>query len=751
MQKRPTVDTENAGNSGDAVRASLGAHGSVSLGTGSLGTGSLGTGSLGAGASGVMPRAVRAPLGFSVGNETPLPPPEPLRDELGPLVGRTFGGYEIVSYIGEGPSGAVYRGEDLLGNAMAVKVLHAGLTNRDRHEQLRIELNRLSALDHPQLQKIYDAGYGDEGQFFYVTDELVGCDLETGLEDSGGLAPRKSYAIVRAVCLALDAAHKAGVVHGGLRPRNVFLMPLDVSQGSGNSRTAAVKVLDFGAARLGGGTDRGILAGLPAYLAPEQIDGHVGPKSDLFALGVLMYELFSGAMPVFRGAQALAGAQRGVVSPPANVDPPLARLIVSLLDSEPARRPASARAVLTELDRWAQSAHGLPNPMQPAVVRRRGPTAMSGSIGPDSTIRMSKFDAIALAQETLPAGIPTQEDEMVEGPKMNDSEDAGSEEKTTLSAYPQDPRSRASAQPGPTHATEGRKTMTQKPTSASPPGKSPKDANASESVEASLEDFISQANASFPAATDGWDLHTGDVELIDDEESGHPIAKPRTVPQGAPVAAAPVAVAPISRPYAAVEPQQQITEVVSMRGSTSTMPAVTPQASWTQNPLIVGAIVLGAVIVGAGVMFMAIRTMVPQPQQPTQIIVQQPAAVPAPAAAPVVTPLPPAAAPVAAPVAAPAAAAPVAAAPVVTPLPPAAAPASPEAALAAIAAKAAAPAPKKAPAAKKSAPKAEAAPKKETAPAAKKEAAAPAAKKEAPAKKESKKGSGSDWVDPFAN
>src|SRR5262245_43285690 len=195
--------------------------------------------------------------------ETPLPQPEPAREDLGPLVGRTFGGYEIVSYIGEGPSGAVYRGEDLLGNAMAVKVLHAGLANRERTGQLRAELLRLSGLQHPNLQSIYDTGYGEEGQFFYVTDELVGCDLETGLEASGGLTPRKSYEIVRAVLLALDAAHRSGVIHGGLRPRNVFLIPAE--------RGTGVKVLDFGAARLGGGGERGVIAGLPTYLAPEQL------------------------------------------------------------------------------------------------------------------------------------------------------------------------------------------------------------------------------------------------------------------------------------------------------------------------------------------------------------------------------------------------------------------------------------------------------------------------------------------------
>ncbi len=652
--------------------------------------------------------------------ETPLPAPEPTRDDLGPLVGRTFGGYEIVSFIGEGPSGAVYRGEDLLGNPMAVKVLHGGLADRARTDQLRAALTCLSDLGHPALQKIYEAGYADEGQFFYVTDELVGCDLETGLGDSGGLAPRKSYEITRAILQALTVAHEAGVVHGGLRPRNVFLIPAE--------RGTAVKVLDFGSARLGGGAELGIVAGLPSYLSPEQLeqvdrtdgatgDAGVTARSDLYSLGVLMHELFSGALPAFRGGvRAALGGRRGPALPPASVDPRLAQLILSLLETDPERRPASAADVLAELDRWADGAGELLDPEHPAVIRRRGPTTASGSIGPDSTIRMSKFDAIALAQETLPAGDPTQAADL-DPVHTADAEgaDVSETEATTVTRNPL------------LFAPEGRKTMTQNPTSA-PPSQKPsaepgKDANSSESVEASLEDFISQANASFPTP-DGWDLHTGDVELLDDDK----------IEDVAPRAAAPEA-APTTR-------ITDRTEVVS-----APLPAAPPQAapvSWTQNPLIVGGIVLGAVVVGAAVMFLAIRTMLPA-QQPQQLIVA-PTAVPAAPAAPVVTALPPAApapaaaAPPTAPAPAPTVAAPTiapaaAAPPVVTALPPAAEPPAP---------RATAPVKKAEHAKKASVSKKEPVAKKESAP---KKEAAPAAKKET--KKESKKGS--DWVDPFAN
>jgi serine/threonine-protein kinase len=180
----------------------------------------------------------------TITSQTPLPHPIPASDELGPLVGKNFGGYEITSYIGEGPTGAVYRAEDLVGSKMAVKVMHQELSRKDAADALWSDLQKLTLLKNPHLVGVYDAGFGDEGEFFYVMDELAGCDLEAGLEESGALTPKKAHAIIRQICISLEAAHAAGVVHGGLKPRNVYLCPRDSE--------LVVKVLDFGAARLAG-------------------------------------------------------------------------------------------------------------------------------------------------------------------------------------------------------------------------------------------------------------------------------------------------------------------------------------------------------------------------------------------------------------------------------------------------------------------------------------------------------------------
>src|SRR6266542_6329689 len=158
---------------------------------------------------------------------TPLPAPAPAHAELGPLVGKHFGGYEVVGYIGEGPTGSVYRAEDAVGTRMAVKVMHRELSRKEHAERLWRDLAKLSALDDKHFVRAYDCGFSDDGDFYYLQDELTGVDLEEALDESGALAPRRAVEIVDQVCAAIGRAHGAGVVHGGLKPRNIFLCPTE--------------------------------------------------------------------------------------------------------------------------------------------------------------------------------------------------------------------------------------------------------------------------------------------------------------------------------------------------------------------------------------------------------------------------------------------------------------------------------------------------------------------------------------------
>src|SRR6201996_760459 len=117
--------------------------------------------------------------------QTPLPAPAPSPDELGPLVGKSFGGYEVTSYIGEGATGQVYRAEDLMGAKMAVKVMHRELSQKEHATRLWDELQKLAATGDEHFVRVYDCGYGEDGDFFFLMDELTGVDLEGALEESG--------------------------------------------------------------------------------------------------------------------------------------------------------------------------------------------------------------------------------------------------------------------------------------------------------------------------------------------------------------------------------------------------------------------------------------------------------------------------------------------------------------------------------------------------------------------------------------
>jgi serine/threonine protein kinase len=675
----------------------------------------------------------------SITSQTPLPHPIPAVDDLGPLVGKNFGGYEIASYIGEGPTGAVYRGEDLVGTRMAVKVMHQELSRKDAADALWADLQKLTALGNKHLVNVYDAGFGDEGQFFYAMDELVGCDLEAGLEESGALTPRKAVEIIRQICVAVEAAHKVGVVHGGLKPRNVFLCPRDTE--------LVVKVLDFGAARLAGGISGGVIVGNPFYMAPEQYGDQFGgtpdPRTDVYSLGVMMYELFSGTLP-FSGpshGQVMMRHLSETPPPPPGVEAELGRIILRALAKTPAGRFQTVKQLREALDRWAKSQPKLEDIVAHQVISRarearqmKQEAKQAGLSLPDQTAQMPRF----------------QEEEMMELARNGSRQDAAANNKNK------------------------------------PAAEKPENPNSSESVEASLEDFISQANASFPTS-DGWDLHTGDVELIDDgtgtdvEDASSPkplIVKPRRVEpapvenkkqtsKGIPVVQAPEPVAArISASHKAVPPVEP-PSLAAPAGGLESLPSSAPprrttgsmralgesiertdvvssplprQAAipWTANPLVIIGGLLAAFVIGAMVVFFIIKNIAPaQPPQITvttpapQVVYQQPAA-----PAPVVTPLQPQ--PVVVPLgqqAQPAAAQPAA---VAAPAQPAAAaePATPEPAKpAAPKKKAAAPAKKKVVAEEK--PAAAAAPKKEAA--------------KTPAKKasEEKKGGG-DWVDPFA-
>lgn len=206
--------------------------------------------------------------------------------------------YELKQLIGRGGMGAVYRAVDTkLGRTVALKTAAgtgsgARLTDRVRQRFLR-EAMALSKVEHRNVVQVLDFGFADDGTPFLVMEHLKGQDLGALLAASRSpLAVPDAVDIMLGVCAALRACHRVGIIHRDLKPGNIFLAETDTG--------TEVKVLDFGVSKAPTAdelTREGQILGTPQYLAPEQIDGKVGPASDQYALGVLLYVCLTLRLP----------------------------------------------------------------------------------------------------------------------------------------------------------------------------------------------------------------------------------------------------------------------------------------------------------------------------------------------------------------------------------------------------------------------------------------------------------------------
>jgi serine/threonine protein kinase len=228
----------------------------------------------------------------------------PARDAAGSLppaarkVSWKIDRYELFEMIGSGGMGAVYRAVDTkLGRTVALKTATATrngarLTDRVRQRFLR-EAMALSKVEHRNVVQVLDFGFADDGTPFLVMEHLRGRDLGAVLAEAEGPLPVTDVVdIMLAVCAALRACHRAGIIHRDLKPGNIFLADTETGWD--------VKVLDFGVSKAPCADDltrEGQILGTPQYLAPEQIDGKVGPASDQYALGVVLYVCLTLRLP----------------------------------------------------------------------------------------------------------------------------------------------------------------------------------------------------------------------------------------------------------------------------------------------------------------------------------------------------------------------------------------------------------------------------------------------------------------------
>jgi serine/threonine protein kinase len=252
--------------------------------------------------------------------------------------------YRILSMLGRGGMGEVFRADDLaLGQPVALKFLPKAMTDEFTLERFRNEVRLARRISHPNVCRVYDIGETDN-QVFLSMEYVDGEDLSSLLQRTGRPPSIKALEIARKIGAGLAAAHDKGVLHRDLKPSNIML------DGRGE-----VLIMDFGLAGLVHEIED-VRSGTPAYMAPEQLTGkEVTARSDIYALGLVLYELFTGK-PAFEGKthdEIMRARRESTPHRPstlvADLDPWVEMVIMRCLEEEPENRPSSALIVSAAL------------------------------------------------------------------------------------------------------------------------------------------------------------------------------------------------------------------------------------------------------------------------------------------------------------------------------------------------------------------------------------------------------------------
>lgn len=257
--------------------------------------------------------------------------------------------YRIVDRLGSGGMAEVYKAEDtILNRTVALKLLHPRLAHQANFvERLRREAQAAANLNHPNIVNIYDWGNQND-TYFIVMEYLKGESLKTIIDREAPLATARALKVATQVCDALQFAHDHDVVHRDIKPHNIMI-----------NEKGTVRVTDFGIARAGGATamtQTGSVLGTAKYISPEQAQGgFVGHTSDIYSLGVVLYEMITGQVP-FEGDSAVAVAYKHVHEEPPrpsrfnpNITPGLEQIIMKALAKDPAKRFATAAEMRSAL------------------------------------------------------------------------------------------------------------------------------------------------------------------------------------------------------------------------------------------------------------------------------------------------------------------------------------------------------------------------------------------------------------------
>ena len=292
----------------------------------------------------------------------------------------TLPGYEVKEVLGRGGVGVVYKALHLrLNRPVAVKMLLSGQhASPDELERFLREAEAVAGLHHPNVVNLYDVGEV-EGRPYFTMEFIEGGSLARKLAE-GPMPAREAAALVAQVTEAIEAAHQSGIIHRDLKPGNVLL-----------TADGTPKVTDFGLARLesdAGLTLSGAPVGTPSYMAPEQARGEksaIGPATDVYALGAILYECLTGRPP-FRAETSTATLQQVLVEEPvrpAQLNPRIPRdaetICLKCLEKDPQRRYVSAAALADDLHRFERGepikARAVAWPERLVRWARRRPTA----------------------------------------------------------------------------------------------------------------------------------------------------------------------------------------------------------------------------------------------------------------------------------------------------------------------------------------------------------------------------------------
>lgn len=301
----------------------------------------------------IAPAAARRPSSHPSAAKNPGSSSNPLTSS-DPIGGGRFvpgqilaGRYRIVALAGRGGMGEVYRAEDLtLSQVVAIKFLPAALSqDASALARFHSEVRIARQVAHPSVCRVFDIGDAD-GTPFLTMEYVDGEDLASAVRRFGKFSPERAVEIARQMCAGLAAAHDRGVIHRDLKPANIML------DGAGK-----IRITDFGLAGIAA-TLQGaeIRAGTPAYMAPEQLEGReVTTKSDIYSLGLILYEILTGkrAFEAATLADLVKLRESGTLTHPStlvrDLDPLIERVILRCLEKNPGQRPASALQVAAAL------------------------------------------------------------------------------------------------------------------------------------------------------------------------------------------------------------------------------------------------------------------------------------------------------------------------------------------------------------------------------------------------------------------